>query len=71
MKEQTGNTKVQINAEEIGKPSEKSIQNNDSKADRNPWKLNGENTRINYEISRRIKEKEYRDKLHNYKIKIL
>ena len=36
MKEQTGNTKVQINAEEIGKPSEKSIQNNDSKADRNP-----------------------------------
>ena len=33
MKEQTGNTEVQINEEEIVKLSEKKIQNNDSKDD--------------------------------------
>ena len=31
MKEQTRNTEIQINEEEIGKLSEKKIQNNDSK----------------------------------------
>ena len=36
MKEQTRNTEVQINEEEIGKLSEKKIQNNDSKDDQNP-----------------------------------
>ena len=34
MKEQTGNTKFQINEEEIGKLPEKIIQNNDSKDDK-------------------------------------
>ena len=33
MKEQTGNTEVQINEEELGKLPEKKIQNNDSKDD--------------------------------------
>ena len=44
MKEQTRNTEVQINEEEIGW---KRIQNNDSKDGQNPWKQNGENARIN------------------------
>ena len=35
MKEQTRNTEVQINEEEIGKLPEKIIQNNDSKDDQN------------------------------------
>ena len=35
MKEQTRNTEVQINEEEIGKLPEKRIQNNDSKDDYN------------------------------------
>ena len=34
MKEQTRNTEVQINEEEIGKLPEKIIQNNDSKVDK-------------------------------------
>ena len=34
----TSNKEVQINEEEIGKLSEKKIQNNDSKDDQNPWK---------------------------------
>ena len=36
MKEQTRNTEVQINEEEIGKLPEKKIQNNDNKDDKNP-----------------------------------
>ena len=38
MKEQTRNTEVQINEEELGKLPEKKIQNNDSKDDQKPWK---------------------------------
>ena len=37
MKEQTRNTEVQINEEEIGKWPEKKNQNNDSKNDQKPW----------------------------------
>ena len=36
MKEQTGNTEVQINEEEIGKLPQKRIQKNDSKDDQKP-----------------------------------
>ena len=36
MKEQTRNTEVQINEEEIGKLPEKKNQNNDSKNDQKP-----------------------------------
>ena len=36
MKEQTRNTEVQINEEEIGKVPEKKNQNNDSKEDQKP-----------------------------------
>ena len=36
MKEQTGNTKFQINEEEIGKVLEKRVQSNDSKNDQKP-----------------------------------
>ena len=36
MKEQTRNTEVQINEEEIGKLLEKRIQNKDSKDDQKP-----------------------------------
>ena len=36
MKEQTRNTEVQINEEEIGKLSKKQNQNNDSKDDQKP-----------------------------------
>ena len=36
MKEQTRNTEVQINEEEIGKVPEKKYQNNDSKEDQKP-----------------------------------
>ena len=50
MKEQTRNTEVQINEEEIGKHPEKIIQNNDSKDDQKPWKQNGENARINKDL---------------------
>ena len=46
MKEQTRNTEVKINEEEIGKLPEKN-QNNDSKDDQKPWKQNGDNARIN------------------------
>ena len=46
MKEQTRNTEVQINEEEIGKLSEKGIQNNDSKDDQKPWEQNGEKCKI-------------------------
>ena len=36
MKEQTRNTEVQINEEEIGKLPEKKIQNNDGEDDQKP-----------------------------------
>ena len=36
MKKQTRNTEVQINEEEIGKLSEKRIENNDSQNDQKP-----------------------------------
>ena len=55
MKEQTRNTEVQINEEEIGNISEKRIQNNDSK-DQKPGKQNGENARTNQQRPGRIKE---------------
>ena len=42
MKEQTRDTEVQMNEEEIGKHPEKRIQNNDSKDDQKPWEQNGE-----------------------------
>ena len=47
MKEQTRNTEVQINEEEIGKLPPKKIQNNDGKDDQKPWKQDGENARVN------------------------
>ena len=50
MKEQTRNTEIQINEEEIGKLPEKRIQNYDSKDDRKLWKQNGENSRINKDL---------------------
>ena len=56
MKEQTRNTKVQINEAEIGKLPEK-IQNNDSKDDQKPWKQNGENARINKKGLEELKNK--------------
>ena len=46
MKEQTRNTEVQINEEEIGK-FWKRIQSNDSEGDPKPWKQNGEYAGIN------------------------
>ena len=46
MKEQTRNTEVQINEEEM-QVTWKRIQNNDSKDDQKPWKQNKENARIN------------------------
>ena len=45
MKEQTRNTEVQINEEEISKLPE--FQINDSKDDKKSRKQNGENARIN------------------------
>ena len=56
MKEKFRNTQVQINEKDIGKLSEKRIQNNDSKDDPKPRKQNGENVRINYQRPRRNKE---------------
>ena len=47
MKEQTRNTEVQINEEEIRQTTWKRIQNNDSNNDQKPWIQNGENARIN------------------------
>ena len=46
MKEQTRNTEVQINEEEIGKWPEKEFRIM-SKDDKKPWKQNEENARIN------------------------
>ena len=56
MKEQTRNTEVQINEEEIRQTTWKRIQNNDSKDDQKPWKQKGVNARINFKRPRRIKE---------------
>ena len=47
MKEQTRNTEVQINEEEIGKLSEKEFRIMVIKIIKKPWKQNGENARIN------------------------
>ena len=47
MQEQTRNTEIQINEEEMGQSIWKRGQNNDSKDDKKPWKQNGENSRIN------------------------
>jgi len=48
MKEQTRNTEVQINEEEINRQTPwKRIQNNDDKDDQKPWKQSGEKARIN------------------------
>ena len=44
MKEQTRNTEVQINEEEVDKLPEKKNQNSESKDDQKPWK---QNARIN------------------------
>ena len=57
MKEQTRNTEVQINEEEIGKLSEKKFQNNDSKDDQKPWKQNGENEKIIHKDLEELKNK--------------
>ena len=46
MKQQTRNTEVQIDEEEIGKLPEKEFRKM-SKDDQKPWKQNGENARIN------------------------
>ena len=45
MKEQTRNTEVQINEEEM-QVTWKRIQHNDSKDDQKPWKQNSESARI-------------------------
>ena len=47
MKEQTRNTEVQINEEEIGKLPEKEFRIMRVKMIKKPWKQNGENARIN------------------------
>ena len=47
MKEQTRNTEVQINEEEIGKLPEKELRIMIVKNDQKPWKQNGENARLN------------------------
>ena len=47
MKEQTGNTEVQINEEEIGKLPEKEFRIMIVKMIKKPWKQNGQNARIN------------------------
>ena len=48
MNEQTGNTKVQINEEEIDKLPEKEIRIIIVKMiKKKPWRQNGENARIN------------------------
>ena len=46
-KEQTRNTEVQINEEEIGKLPEKEFRITIVKMIKKPWKQNGENVRIN------------------------
>ena len=46
-KEQTRNTEVQINEEEIGKLPEKEFKIMIVKMIKEPWKQNGENARIN------------------------
>ena len=56
MKEQTRNTEVQINEEEIGKLPEKEFRIMIVKMIKNLGKQNGENARINLKRPRRIKE---------------
>ena len=51
MKEQTRNTEVQINEEEIGKLPEKEIRIMIVKMiKKKPWKQNGENARLNKDL---------------------
>ena len=47
MKEQTRNTEVQINEEEVGKLSKKEFRRIIVKMIKKPWKQNGGNARIN------------------------
>ena len=56
MKEQTRNTEIQINEEEIGKVPEKEFRIMIVKMIKNLGKQNGENARINLKRPRRIKE---------------
>ena len=56
MKEQTRNTEVQINEEEIQKLPEKEFRIMIVKMIKNLGKQNGENARINLKRPRRIKE---------------
>ena len=56
MKEQTRNTEVQINEEEIGNLPEKEFRIMIVKMIKNLGKQNGENARINLKRPRRIKE---------------
>ena len=56
MKEQTRNTEVQINEEEIGNLPEKEFRIMIVKMIKNLGKQNGENVRINLKRPRRIKE---------------
>ena len=71
MKEQTRDTAVQVNEEEIGKLPEKKNKKNDSR-----WsetlKTKGKNVRINYQRPTRIKEQSiYRQTAQLLKLKIL
>ena len=56
MKEQTRNTEVQINEEEIGKLPEREFRIMIVKMIKKPWKQTEENARINKHRPRRIKE---------------
>ena len=59
MKEQTRNTEVQINEEEIGKLPDKEFRImivKMIKKKKTPWKHNGENVRINLKRPKNIKE---------------
>ena len=63
MKEQTRNTKVQINEEEIGKPPEKEFRIIIMKMIKN---LGNKMEKTKNQLRPRIKEETYRDKQHNY-----
>ena len=70
MKEQTRNTEVQINEEEIGKWPEKEFRIM-SKDDQKPWKQNGENARINNKDLEELKKNLQRQTTQLLKLKIL
>jgi len=55
MKEQTRNTEIQINEEEIGYLPENEFRIMMVKMIKKPWKQNGENAGINKQRPRKIK----------------